>query len=302
MSSQIYQMITDRVVTMLEAGTVPWHKGWTGGAAVPVNAVTKKEYRGFNHFFLRSACFASPYWMSFKQAQERGGKVRKGEKGMPVIFWKRSEYSATNTTTGEDETRQGFILRYYTVFNVAQIDGLNMDLPEVPRTHHEPIAEAEAIVANMPKRPEIVHGQARCFYRPSTDTVNMPEMGLFDQTEEYYTALFHELTHSTGHESRLNRRPSTEIRHFGDKEYSREELVAEMGAAFLSAACGIEPATIENSAAYLQGWLSVLKEDSKAIIHAAAQAQKAADFIRGISFATSVPTDEEPATTIQAAA
>lgn len=300
MSGQIYQMITDRVVAMLEAGTVPWHKGWTGGAAVPMNAVTKKEYRGFNHFFLRSACFASPYWMSFKQAQERGGNVRKGEKGMPVIFWKRSEYTKSNAA-GEDETRQGFILRYYTVFNVAQIDGLKMDLPEIPRAEHNTIAEAEAIVANMPKRPKIEHGPARCYYRPSTDTVNMPEMGLFSKVEEYYASLFHELTHSTGHETRLNRRPSTEIRRFGDKEYSREELVAEMGAAFLSAACGIEPATIENSAAYLQGWLAVLKEDSKAIIHAAAQAQKAADFIQGISFAAAT-NDEEPAAPIQAAA
>lgn len=184
-------------------------------------------------------------------------------------------------------------LRYYTVFNVEQIDGLKIELPEIPRVEHNPIAEAEAIVANMPNRPEIQHGPARCFYRPSMDFVNMPEIGLFAQAEEYYASLFHELTHSTGHESRLNRRSSDAPRHFGDKEYSREELVAEMGAAFLAAACGIEHATLENSAAYLQGWLSVLRTDAKAVIIAAAQAQRAADYIQGITYASN-QTEAEP--------
>lgn len=289
MSSQIYEIITDRICAMLEAGTIPWRKGWAGGDATPVSAVSKKEYRGVNHFLLRCAGFASPYWLSFKQAQERGGHVRKGEKGMPVVFWKQYEREGEN-----GEKRRVPVLRYYTVFNVAQIDGLRMEFPEPEIKAHRPIEEAEAIVAHMPNRPTIIHGEARAYFRPALDVVNMPAPGLFDMPEEYYGTLFHELTHSTGHESRLNRRPSTEPRSFGDPAYAREELVAEMGAAFLCAACGIERATLENSAAYIASWLKALRNDPKAVVIAAAQAQRAADYIRGISYGAS-QTEAEPA-------
>lgn len=291
MSSQIYQIITDRVVSMLEAGTVPWRKPWAGGEEAPRSAVSKKEYRGINHFLLHCAGYSSPYWMSFKQAQERGGMVRKGEKGMPVVFWKQYEREDQ-----EGNKRNIPVLRYYTVFNVAQIDGLKIELPELPRKEHRPIEEAEAIIANMPNPPAMIHGENRAFYRPLLDVVNMPAPELFDSPEEYYGTKFHELTHSTGHEKRLNRRPSNEVRHFGDKEYSREELVAEMGAAFMCAACGIERTTLENSAAYIASWLKVLREDQKAVVIAAAQAQRAADYIRGISFtAQATSTEAEPA-------
>lgn len=295
MSSQIYEIITDRICAMLEAGTIPWRKGWAGGDAIPVSAVSKKEYRGVNHFLLRCAGFASPYWLSFKQAQERGGHVRKGEKGMPVVFWKQYERE-----TEDGEKRRVPVLRYYTVFNVAQIDGLHMDFPEPEIKEHRPIEEAEAIVANMPNRPIIIHGEARAYYRSALDVVNMPAPGLFDMPEEYYGTKFHELIHSTGHESRLNRRPSTEPRKFGDTAYAREELVAEMGAAFLCAACGIERATLENSAAYIASWLKALRNDPKAVVIAAAQAQRAADYIRCISYGAN-QAEAEP-TNLEAAA
>ncbi len=276
----IYEMITERVITLLEQGTVPWRKPWTGGSSsdMPMNLVSKREYRGINVFLLTCMGFSSRYWLSFKQAKEKGGHVRKGEKGTPVIFWKR--YETEDRVTGEDIVLP--VLRYYTVFNLEQIEDLDApDAPEPVHANFEPIAEAERIVQGMPKPPLIVHGEPRAFYRPAADTVNLPRPDLFLVPEEYYSTAFHELTHATGHESRLNRRPSTEIRHFGDKEYSQEELVAEMGSAFLCAQARIEQVTLENSAAYIANWLQVLKADAKMVVVAAAQAQRAADHILG---------------------
>lgn len=278
--NRIYEMITERVITLLEQGTIPWRKPWTGGGAsdMPINLKSKREYRGINVFLLACMGYGSRYWLSYKQAKEKGGQVRKGEKGTPVIFWKR--YETKDRKTGEDIEVP--VLRYYTVFNLDQID--DIDAPDAPievNPNFKPIEEAERIITNMPERPTIEHMQPRAFYRPSTDTVNLPKAELFAQPEEYYSTAFHELTHSTGHESRLNRRPSTEIRHFGDKEYSQEELVAEMGSAFLCAQARIEQVTLENSVAYIDGWLSVIKGSPKLVVQAAAQAQRAADFILG---------------------
>ena len=284
MSSQIYQMITDRILELLENGVIPWRKPWKGGASeeLPANLVSKKTYRGINIFLLSAMGFSSRYWLSYKQAQEKGGQVRKGEKGTPVIFWKTSEVDDKET----GKKKQIPVLRYYTVFNLDQVDGIERPSgDEIPETFDfNPIEEAEKIIGAMPKRPEIQHGQPRACYRPSTDTVNMPRQETFEQPEEYYSTLFHELTHATGHESRLGRRNSGEIRTFGDVEYSKEELIAEMGAAYLCGFAGIERATIENSAAYLAGWIKTLKGDSKLAVCAAANAQKAADFILGVKY------------------
>jgi antirestriction protein ArdC len=281
--NNIFEMVTERIITLLEHGTVPWRKPWSGGSSktFPMNFTSKREYRGINIFLLMCMGFSSRYWLSFKQAQEKGGHVRKGEKGTPVIFWKR--YATEDKQTGE--TKEVPVLRYYTVFNLDQIDGLEApDAPEIVNPGFAPITEAERIIQAMPKRPPITHGEPRAYYRPSTDTINLPRPELFSEPEEYYSTTFHELTHATGHESRLNRRPSTEIRHFGDREYSQEELVAEMGTAFLCAESGIAPAVIQNQAAYIDGWLKILKGSPKLVVHAAAQAQRAADFILGRSF------------------
>ena len=281
--SNIYEMVTERIITLLEQGTVPWRKPWSGGCSqtLPMNFTSKREYRGINIFLLMCMGFSSRYWLSFKQAQEEGGRVRKGEKGTPVIFWKR--YATEDRQTGE--AKEVPVLRYFTVFNLDQIDGLDApDAPEPVITDFQPITEAERIINAMPKRPVIVHGEPLAYYRPMTDTVNLPRPELFTEAEEYYSTTFHELTHATGHESRLNRRPSAEIRHFGDREYSQEELVAEMGAAFLCAQSGIAPSVINNQASYIDGWLKILKASPKVVVHAAAQAQRAADFILARTF------------------
>jgi len=281
-----YQVITDRVITLLEQGIVPWQKPWYGGQTLPRNLASGREYRGVNVFLLHAMSYASPFWLTFNQAKELGGTVRRGEKACPVVFWKWLEAEE------DGERKRVPLLRYYSVFNVAQCDGIPADkIPSlsVTRREHNPITEAERIVAGMPKCPEIRSGLDRAFYSPSGDFVRMPAPGQFRSGEDFYSVLFHELTHSTGHESRLNRKgvcgTEGEWSAFGSTPYAKEELVAEMGAAFLCGQAGIAERTLDNSAAYVSSWLQRLKDDRRLVVHAAAQAQKAADFILGRQFA-----------------
>jgi antirestriction protein ArdC len=175
------------------------------------------------------------------------------------------------------------MLRYYTVFNLEQTTGIETPM-ELHKQTFQPIERCEALVTSMPQRPTLHHGEPRAYYRPSVDAINMPRPELFDSPEEYYSTLFHELTHSTGHARRLNRPTLTDLCPFGSTNYSKEELVAEMGAAFLCGICGIENRTVDNSAAYIASWLRVLKHDKQMVILAAAQAQRAADFIQGVTY------------------
>lgn len=286
--SDVYAIVTERVIALLQQGVVPWQKPWHGGEKMPRNLVSQREYRGVNVFLLHAMSYESAFWLTYKQAQELGGNVRRGEKACPVVFWKWLD--ADNTASGQRK-RVPF-LRYYSVFNVAQCEGIKSHLPkpqESKRDHH-PIEAAESVVSAMPRRPEIKHGLDRAFYSPAGDYVGMPSAERFRSGEDYYSVLFHELTHSTGHESRLNRKSvSGSDGHwsaFGSQSHSKEELVAEMGAAFLCGHAGIVERTLENSAAYVQGWLGRLKDDPKLVVQAAAQAQKASDFILGRQPAT----------------
>ena len=275
----VYEIITEQICTLLDEGTIPWHKPWTGSAgAMPRSLESGKVYRGINLFLLACRDFESPYWLTFNQAKKKGGQVRKGEKGTHIIFFQWKEYEKQNDN-GETVKEKRPILRYYVVFNLEQIDGIEAPKSEVKDFGFNPIQEAEKIVHNMPNRPQITHNEQRAYYQPKADRVNMPKGTSFAHDEEYYSTLFHELTHSTGHTTRLNRAGITELAAFGDETYSREELVAEFGAAFLCGHAGIEPATLENSAAYIQGWSKKLKSDPRLIVTAAAQGQKAADFI-----------------------
>jgi antirestriction protein ArdC len=237
--------------------------------------MSRKLYRGINQFLLNAAKYPSPFWLTFRQVHLLGGSVKKGEKSFPVVFWKRFKEE------GNEEARPIPFLRYYSVFNVAQCEGIRVPvLPDVqPAPKFERIEKCEQIVAAMPKRPPINHHGGSACYSPSDDEVNMPEVELFETIEAYYSTLFHELTHSTGHLSRLNRKEVTEPGRFGTDPYGREELVAEMGAAFLCGHCEIDNKTVNQSANYIQSWLAKLKDDRKLVVHAAAQAQKACDFI-----------------------
>jgi len=283
MSNQVYGYVTEKIMQELERGCVPWHKPWktsSDGIRVPTSFTSKKPYRGVNIFLLALARFKagydSNYWLTFKQIQALGGNV-KGQHSEMIVFWKLLE-KPTKSPTPENETDYIPMLRYYRVFNLDQVEGIKkpsaQNLPMF-----EPIAEAETIATKYQDQIEVTHGGARAYYQPSTDSIRMPERDSFDGSAEYYSTLFHEFTHSTGHKSRLNRPGITETHFFGDEVYSKEELVAEMGAAMLCGVIGIENKTIKNSASYIKSWLGKLKDDQKLVIHAAAAAQKAADFI-----------------------
>ena len=272
--SSVYQIIAEQIIKQLESGVAPWHRPWR--TETPRNLVSKRDYRGINVFLLASLGYGSPYWLTFKQANELGGHVRKGEHGSKVVFWKFDRYESEDAD-GQAVERTSAILRYYTVFNVEQCEGIRA--PESGRVVN-PIAECERIVAGMPNPPRFEQ-DARAWYRPSTDSVGMPSRAAFDSAEAYYSTLFHELTHSTGHTKRIGREGIEKLNTFGSESYSKEELVAEMGAAMLAGVAGIERRTLANSAAYLKSWIDVLKADSRMVVFAASQAQKAADYILG---------------------
>lgn len=284
MHHDLYQDVTDRILALLDQGVVPWRSPIlsSGPAGWPRNLESDRPYRGVNVFLLALTAwergYASPTWLTFNQARARGGSVRKGEKSTLVVFWKL--YKTTDQKTGEPAEVP--VLRHFRVFNTEQCDGIDAPaLPTPQRAEFTPIGAAEAIVRGYTGGPAITHGGHRACYRPLRDAVHIPEPERFISAQEYYGTLFHELAHSTGHRTRLDRGIDTNLAPFGSPEYGREELVAEMAAAFLCGACGIEPATIENQAAYLRGWIKALRADKRLVILAAGAAQRAADWIRG---------------------
>src|SRR5713101_1355458 len=274
--ASVYEIVTEQVIKQLESGVAPWRKPWR--TLPPANLISKKPYRGINVFLLALAGYGSQYWLTYRQAQSLGGNVRKGEHGTKIVFWKFDTFE-TETADGETEERKSAMLRYYTVFNLEQTEGLKALLALPPAF---PIESAEAIVQGMPNPPALEQ-DAQAAYIPSRDTVTMPSRAAFDSQAEYYSTLFHELTHSTGHDKRLARDGFDIPQKFGSESYSREELIAEMGSAMLCGIAGIEQATISNSAAYLNSWIMRLKVDSRLVVSAASAAQKAADYIRGES-------------------
>lgn len=281
--SKVYEIITSRIIEQLEKGTVPWHKPWNGDLSYPRNGVSQRAYRGINVFLLGCSEYSSPNWLTFKQAKDLGGAVRKGEKSTPVIFWKWLDKEDSET----GDAIKVPLLRYYNVFNVSQCDLPADKLPPEPKIEtfpFSPIETCEQVVSEMANPPAIESNANAAFYRPSSDSVHMPSPERFEKAEEFYSTLFHELTHATGHKSRLHREGIADVAAFGSRTYSKEELIAEMGSAFLCGHCRIEQTTLDNSAAYINGWLKKLKGDSKLVIHAAAAAQKATDLILGTTF------------------
>jgi len=284
--AEITQNIID---AMLTKNVVPWRMTWAqGGFGTPRNGSSKKPYRGVNVLQLWVTAMVKGYssneWFTYKQAAELGGQVRKGEKATPVVFWKFLEDK-------KDPKRKIPLARFYSVFNREQIDGL----PEVKvavRSEHETLDAAEAIIAGMPNPPKIQRDQPSdsAFYRPSTDSVVLPMLSQYAKPAEFYSTAFHELGHATGHKSRLDRK--LEDGYLDKHAYSKEELVAELTAAFLCAEAGIVNETLENSTAYIVGWVKKIKEDPSLIHDAASAAQKAADLILNRKFADKAKDDE----------
>jgi len=270
----VYQIVTNRMIELLEAGTLPWQKPWTE-PGIPMNAISKRPYRGINLWLLLSLDYERNLFLTWDQLKKIGGSVKHGEHGHVVIFWKTQKKEEA-----DGQEKKHSLLRYYKVFNIAQCK----DLPEgfvepIEKEEHNVLKECKVIIDTMPQRPPIATKGREAFYHILEDYITMPSQRMFKTKESYYAVLFHELVHSTGHEKRLNRPSIAEMAEFGSDMYSFEELVAEMGSAYLCSFTGILNKQIMNSAAYMAGWVKKLKDDKKLIIKAAGNAQKAVDYI-----------------------
>lgn len=286
MRRDVYDVITQTIIDHLEKGVRPWTRPWggdhpNGPVSKPLRA-NGAPYRGVNVIALWAAAmskgYANPIWMTFKQAQEAGAHVRKGERGSLVVYANRIARSETDAETGEECERSIPFLKGYTVFNVEQIDGLPPQFCEPSSLRMVPVSRidfADSFFAAT--RADIVHGGSRAYYMPSHDRIHMPGIGSFTNAEAYYATLAHEVTHWTGHASRLNREFGS--KRWGDQGYAIEELVAELGAAFLSADLGLSVEPREDHAAYIASWILALKNDHRAIFAAAAHAQRAVDLL-----------------------
>lgn len=275
----VYTIVTEQILSELEKGIVPWNRPWAGNS-VPISMTTGKPYRGINILLLNIAAAAggykSNYWITQKAAKARGASLKPSQYGKysTVVFWNWVEKE--DKDTGEIDKFP--ILMFYQAYNVEQFNDLGYPKPEA-QIDFDPIVEAESIVAGYQDRPEIKFGGDEAYYSPISDKIQLPHAEMFNSPESYYSTLYHEMGHSTGHESRLNREVKNK---FANELYSKEELVAELTSAFLCGVAGINKTeTLQQSVAYLDHWITVLKEDRRIIVQAAGKAQKAADFILG---------------------
>ncbi|HET6405684.1 MAG TPA: zincin-like metallopeptidase domain-containing protein [Candidatus Thermoplasmatota archaeon] len=281
MKRDVYEEVSGRMIDALETGIVPWRKPWTTMGAHR-NLITGRDYRGINVFLTALSAmkggYSYPMWVTMKQANKLGGRVRAGERGTMVVFWE-PRVDVRKNATGEDEEHRRLVFKKYYVWNVEQVDGII--LPEIPKPSGAAAHDgAEAAWEGYAGRPALFHGGSAAFYTAGLDAIQMPPRSAFEGTSAYYQVLFHESIHSTGAKSRLNRSTLTQAGRFGDANYSQEELVAERGGAMLLARAGLEPA-YENSAAYLRGWLKALNNDKRLVVVAAQQAEKAARYVLG---------------------
>ncbi|HDY8011515.1 TPA: ArdC family protein [Vibrio vulnificus] len=287
-STDFYQTITNQIIQALEAGIKPWVCPWdrTQATGLPINASTHQPYQGMNIMLLWMSAaernFSSPYWLTFKQAKELGGKVRKGEKGTTIFF-----YTLVKKKEIESEKEEVYpMLKTYTVFNLDQIDELSLKQEERQTPCHEieRLDDVEAFIEAT--QAELIYGGQKAFFRPSADIVVIPDRARFHSTADLYATIMHELTHWSGHKSRLDREMKGE---FGSKDYAQEELVAELGSAFLMATFGVVGEVQHES--YIASWLEALKNDKRYIFKAAAQASKAHQYL--LSFCNEITVDAE---------
>jgi len=280
----VYTIITAQIISQLEKGTVPWRKPWAE-AGPPQNFISKKHYRGINVWLLASLGYEHNLFLTWKQIKEVGGSVKKDEKAQIVIFtrWVEKNVKVKIDGVEQDEVRKVPFLRYYKVFNISQCVDLPLDkLPKKNENMNNPIEACQAIYLNMPDRPEIHEDHDYAFYIGHGDYINMPFMERFESSEAYYATLFHEMVHSTGAPTRLNRKAwlkDTSYATTNEDKYSLEELIAEMGACYLESVAGIVDSQFQQNTGYIEGWLSKLKSDKRFIVIAGALAQKATDFI-----------------------
>lgn len=263
--NELFTKINNQILEKLKEGVIPWKKSWKEGS--PANFITKRNYHGINFLSLSMNDFNSPYYLTFNQCKERGGSVITGSKSQMIVYWKVLEYK--NEERDEDLDRYP-VIRYSNVFNLSQTT-LTKENEDAPR-----IIECEQVLEKMKEKPVIKHNVRRCYYNPKKDYISLPKLQDFETPEEYYGSLFHEVIHWSGHPLRINRESLIE----NDKNnYSFEELIAEIGSSYLSALCGISPKVVDNQASYIDGWIKLSEEQENLFPRAAAQANKAVDYI-----------------------
>ncbi|MFR4133997.1 MAG: ArdC family protein [Anaerobutyricum hallii] len=277
MKKSVYEMITERIIEQLENGVIPWQKPWNGTHSGAYNRISNKPYSLLNQMILKH----DGEYATFKQWSDLGGKIRKGEKSEVVTFWKIQPIEEENED-GEKVIRQIPILKYFNVFHISQVDGVEPK-EQLKISDLEPIEEAEKIKTEYMNREHLKIFEKvtnKAFYTPTFDYIEVPCKEQYQNIEEFYSTLFHEMIHSTGHKSRLNRSDMQGIVRHGSEKYSKEELTAELGSATLINMLGIETEkSFRNSSAYIQNWLQALKNDNKFIVSASSKAEKAVKYI-----------------------
>lgn len=293
--SSFTSQVTEAIIDQLKNGVPVWRKPWIALGAC-ANYHSRRHYTGFNQFYLawqmQVRKFNHPFFLTYKQALDLGGHVRKGERGITVVYWKKTQATSTEESDSQEVSKIRLFPFLHTVFNIDQIEGIDLPLPgSTNKPHHEPIKACQEIIAAMTKAPSVFHGGDQAFYAPALDVIMIPHLDQFSSPEAYYSTLFHELIHATGHSSRLNRFKNDAPKpRFGNEEYSKEELIAELGASYLNAAAGIGEPLIANSAAYIKGWLKALSDDHSLIFSAATKAQQAAAYILNLT-AEEIPAE-----------
>ena len=272
----VYEVITAEIVKKLEAGVIPWQKPYTGIDLPAMNFKSKKQYRGINKMLLGMTGYQSPYWLTYRQAAELDGQVKKGSKGHKILFAKMVKYEDTD---GKEQDKP--IYRYSTVFNLTAIDGIDCPYEGTQEVNEfQFIWNCEDAISQMNAHDKIppikIHDRNRACYIPSLDIIQTCAPELYVSDEAYYSTIFHEIIHSTGHSSRLDRNMKGGMQSI---QYAKEELIAEIGACFLCGMTGIMTKTIENSASYIKGWLSHMREDPKLIVQASSKAQASMDYL-----------------------
>ncbi|REG78504.1 ArdC family protein [Algoriphagus antarcticus] len=288
--NKLAETVTNEIIEGIQNENLTWEQVWNPKNA-PKNYASDRPYLGFNALWLgwvtNSKKFNTPYFLTYKQAKQLGGNVKKNEKGNKVVFWKISKFVKGKSTNNEGENEDVFGRKFtpfiWTVFNIDQIEGVDFSIEESEERVFSPIETCESIISGYADCPNIVHEGNEAFYSPVNDFINMPDKEAFKGDEQFYSILFHEMIHSTGHENRLGRfAERSDLVGFGSIEYSKEELIAEMGASYLNAFAGIKDANFKNSLAYMKGWLKPLQDDPKMLIYAAQKAHQAANYILGI--------------------
>jgi antirestriction protein ArdC len=282
METSIYEQVTNKIITALENDIIPWKKPWKN--LIPQN-INGRPYTGINRILLNITEYQFPFFLSFNQVKQFGGYVKRGEKAQFAVFWKVLKRTETNEE-GKEITKEIPYLRYYNLFNISQTTlpaSIAKKLPkskfDIPLDENNPIENAKQLLSYFKDLPEIEYNWVKACYIPKLDKILLPHDYQFSSEEEFYSTKFHEIIHSTGHPKRLNRKGIVEI-NFGSHQYSKEELIAEIGTCFLCGMVGIKN-TFQNSTSYIQSWIGALKNDSKMVVYAAGAAEKAVDFLLG---------------------